>query len=414
MKSKFTRNIITLLTGSTLAQAIPIAITPILTRIYTPSDFGVFAIFLAITTILGSIANGRYELALILPEKDEDAINVAAIGIFIAAAISMVLLVIVIFFNSSIVELMGVEGLGRWLYLIPFSVFFIGVFNVLNYLNTRFSLYKNIALANVKKSIILSISQVGLNGFFKTGGGLILGQFFSYLMCNYSLYKSINTTINIKEISIVEMTKMGKKYIDFPKYSAPAILANTLSYQLLNILISIFYSYSILGFYSLVQRVMGVPSMLVGNAVSQVYFQQANQDRIKLGNCLKIFQKTVLQLIVISLLIFIPAYFLIEQLFVLFFGQSWLVAGSYAKILIPFFAIRFVVTPVTVTNSIFEKQKISLIWQISLLFFSILTLISIHFWGYSFEEFLKIWVLVMILHYLVLLVILNFVAKGSK
>ena len=79
-KSEFTRNVLTLMTGTTIAQAIPIAISPILTRLYTPKDFGVLALFVAITSIFGSIANGRYELAIMLPKKDEDAVNILALG----------------------------------------------------------------------------------------------------------------------------------------------------------------------------------------------------------------------------------------------------------------------------------------------------------------------------------------------
>jgi len=44
LKSEFAKNVLTLMTGTTIAQAIPIAISPILTRIYTPEDFGVFAL----------------------------------------------------------------------------------------------------------------------------------------------------------------------------------------------------------------------------------------------------------------------------------------------------------------------------------------------------------------------------------
>ena len=68
------------MTGTSLAQAIPIIISPILTRIYTPEDFGLLALFLSITNIIGSVANGRYELAIMLPKEDEDAINIAALG----------------------------------------------------------------------------------------------------------------------------------------------------------------------------------------------------------------------------------------------------------------------------------------------------------------------------------------------
>jgi len=74
-KSEFSRNVLTPMTGTTITQAIPIAISPILTRIYTPEDFGVLALFVAITAIFGGIANGRYELATMLPKKDKYGIG---------------------------------------------------------------------------------------------------------------------------------------------------------------------------------------------------------------------------------------------------------------------------------------------------------------------------------------------------
>ena len=99
-KSEFSQNVLTLMIGTSIAQAIPILISPILTRIYTPKDFGVLALFLAITTIFGSIANARYEIAIMLPKKDEDAINIFDLGFIINCFISLILLVLVILFNS--------------------------------------------------------------------------------------------------------------------------------------------------------------------------------------------------------------------------------------------------------------------------------------------------------------------------
>ena len=87
------------MTGTTIAQAIPIAISPILTRIYSPEDFGILALFMAIVMIFGSISNGRYELAIMLPKKDQDAINIFALGLIITLSISILLLIIVILFN---------------------------------------------------------------------------------------------------------------------------------------------------------------------------------------------------------------------------------------------------------------------------------------------------------------------------
>lgn len=83
-KSEFSRNVLTLMTGTTIAQAIPIAISPILTRIYTPEDFGVFALYMAIASIVAVVATGRYEMAIMLPKKDSDAINIVALSILIS------------------------------------------------------------------------------------------------------------------------------------------------------------------------------------------------------------------------------------------------------------------------------------------------------------------------------------------
>ena len=96
-KSEFARNVLTLMTGTTIAQAIPIAISPILTRIYTPEDFGIFALYMSMASILSVVATGRYELAIMLPKKDEDAINIVALSLIISFLVSFIALLIVFF-----------------------------------------------------------------------------------------------------------------------------------------------------------------------------------------------------------------------------------------------------------------------------------------------------------------------------
>ena len=140
--SEFNRNVLTLMTGTTIAQAIPIAISPILTRIYTPEDFGVLALFVAITSIFGSIANGRYELAIMLPKKDENAINIFALGLIITFSMSFILLVLVVLFNEQITELLKNDEISVWLYFVPIAVLFIGLYNMLAYYNNRKKYYK--------------------------------------------------------------------------------------------------------------------------------------------------------------------------------------------------------------------------------------------------------------------------------
>ena len=413
-KSEFSRNVLTLMTGTTIAQAIPIAISPILTRIYTPEDFGVFALFIAITSIFGSIANGRYELAIMLPRKDEDAINIFALGFIITTTISFLLLLIVLIFHDNIVNLLNNESIGVWLYFVPIAVFFTGLYNILNYFNNRQKNYKDLAKATIIKSIVTAIIQLSV-GFLKVGvSGLISGQIVSQFFANTKLLRNImKDKLLISKISKVKIIALAKRYKDFPKFSMWAILANTLSTQLINILISAFYSVATLGFYSLVQRLLGMPSSLIGSSIGQVFFQQATKEKQKTGKAIKTFNSTVKKLIIIGLPSFGILFFIVEDLFSFVFGEEWRIAGTYAQIVIPLFFIRFIVATVTVVNSIFEKQKISLVWQLSLLLFSILSIFLSNILGLVFINFLYLFMIVTFLHYIVLFFILKFVVKGK-
>jgi len=413
-KSEFSRNVLALMTGTTIAQAIPIAISPILTRLYSPEDFGVFALFIAITSIFGSIANGRYELAIMLPRKDEDAINIFALGFIITTTISFLLLLIVLIFHDNIVNLLNNESIGVWLYFVPIAVFFTGLYNILNYFNNRQKNYKDLAKATIIKSIVTAIIQLSV-GFLKVGvSGLISGQIVSQFFANTKLLRNImKDKLLISKISKVKIIALAKRYKDFPKFSMWAILANTLSTQLINILISAFYSVATLGFYSLVQRLLGMPSSLIGSSIGQVFFQQATKEKQKTGKAIKTFNSTVKKLIIIGLPSFGILFFIVEDLFSFVFGEEWRIAGTYAQIVIPLFFIRFIVATVTVVNSIFEKQKISLVWQLSLLLFSILSIFLSNILGLVFINFLYLFMIVTFLHYIVLFFILKFVVKGK-
>lgn len=412
-KGEFGRNVVTLMTGSTLAQAIPVAVSPILTRLYGPKDFGLLALFVSITTIFGTVANGRYELAVMLPESHEDAMNIAALGASIAAGLSIVLFAVAYFFNVQISHVLGNESIGPWLYFVPLTVFFLGIFNVLNYINNRFKNYRHIAMAGVYKSLILAIVQVSI-GLLKSGvTGLIAGQIMSSMFANMKLLRNALASVDVMRVINVRRIKaMAIRYRDFPRYSMPAALANALSQNLINILVSLYYSITTLGFYSLAQRMLGMPTALVGTSISQVFFQQATKEKQETGKAVGTFDRTVKKLTLISAPVFLVMYFIVEDVFAFVFGEKWRIAGSYTKILVPMFAVRFIVSAVTTVNSVFEKQLISLIWQIALLALASLIVIVCGYMHLEFKIFLELSSLFISIHYMILMWILYKVSRG--
>ncbi|MDF2094125.1 oligosaccharide flippase family protein [Knoellia sp. 3-2P3] len=410
---EYGRNILTLLTGTTIAQAIPIAAAPVLTRLYSPQDFGIWALFVSITVILGTIANGRYDLAIMLPQDHDDAVNVAALGVIIAGGLAAALLVVVAVFSDTIATLLSSTAIRPWLFLVPAVVLLTGVFNSLNYLNNRAKNYKLIATANVYKALSVSVAQIGLGLIGVGASGLVGGQALSSAAANGKLLHGAGgLRAVLRPVSRARMAVLASRYRKFPQFSLPSALANVLANHLTSLLIAVFFSASTLGFYAMVQRILGIPSFVVGNAVGQVYFQQAAAEKARTGQAIRSFQRTVLRLFIVAVPMFGLLYYAAPPVFAFALGESWSVAGHYAQILTPLFAARFVVGSVTTTNSIFERQGVSLAWQIGLLMISVGTVVAASDAGWSFELFLWVYSLLTAAHYVVLFFVMRRIVRG--
>lgn len=411
-QSEFSQNVLTLMTGSTLSQAIPIAISPILTRIYTPEDFGLYAVYLAIITILGTIVSGRYELAIMLPKKDEDAINIFALGLVITICLTVLTTILVITFNDYIVNLSNNQKMKYWLYIVPVSVFLMGCYNLLIYFNNRLKNFNKISNMFIFKASASTVVQLSL-GYIKTGAtGLISGQIFSQLMAD--IYLSIiifRNKILLSKINIPKIIEMAKRYRDFPKYSVLAILANKLSYQLTNIIVSAIYSITTLGYYAHVQRVLGLPSSLIGTSIGRVFIHEASKEKQNTGKAIQTFKSTMKKLILIGLPIFAFLFMIVEDLFAFVFGEPWRIAGEYAQIVVPFFFVQFIISSISSTETIMEKQNLDLLFNIAILAGSMIVIVVSSSFG--FKIFLINWAIVISLLYAIYGFVLMKMADGK-
>lgn len=384
-KNHFSKNVLTLITGTTIAQAIPVIISPILTRIYTPEDFGILSLFTTLSLIFGNIANAKFELAIVLPDDDKDAINLAAISILISFSFSIILFIVIAIFNSKIASLLNTQEIKIYLYFVPMVVFLIGLFNTLSYLNVRLENYLKISKAHVYKSITASITQI-IIGSIKSGPfGLITGNLISYLPLNFELgNETINKEKILSTINKQDIISVINRYINFPKFTLPASFINTSSRYIPNIFIPAYFSTSFLGFFSIINRILNIPLLLLGNSIGQVFTKMIAEEKNSGGNTKKIFDETLKKLVLVSLPIFTVLFFSVEKIFGLVFGETWQIGGYYCKILIPLFFVRFIAIPLSITMEIFSKQKYNLIWQlgllvINILIFSITILLNLNF-----------------------------------
>jgi len=367
LKSEFSRNVLTLMTGTTIAQAIPIAISPILTRIYTPEDFGVFALYMSVASLLSVMATGRYELAIMLPKKDEDAINIVAFSILIAFFVSFISFLIVFFFNAQITNLLGNPEISSWLYFIPLTVLLTGVYQSFNYWSNRKKQYKRLATSRVVQSGTTSASNLamGFGGFGSSGlilGG-ILGQGVATGVLGSSIFKS-DLELFKKSVNSLKIFALGKRYIKFPKFDLVASLLNVFSYQVIMILFNIFFSATVAGYYYLTQRILSIPMAFIASAISDVFREEASKDFKEYGNAKNIYKATFQKLFILGFIFSLILYFLAIDIFRIVFGEEWIVAGEYVQILTPLLFMKFISSPLSFMLYIEEKQQLNLYSQV--------------------------------------------------
>ncbi|NQY25945.1 MAG: oligosaccharide flippase family protein [Piscirickettsiaceae bacterium] len=392
-KSEFTRNVLTLMTGSAIAQAIPVAISPILTRIYTPEDFGVFALYIAITALVSVIATGRYELAIMLPQKEDDAKKLVLLSIMITTLISVITLFIVFFYNEDIALLLGNEKIRPWLYFSPITIFFTGVYQSVRYWSNRQKSFKQLAVNRIVQSSSSAATQIGVADIIP--GGLIVGNVVG---------QGISTAVLIKFFWENNKLKKGKKtfylkyiallrrYKKLPYFSMPMGFINTLSNQIKPLVFSSLFSATIVGWVFMAERMLNTPLSMISNSFHSVFFQKfVNTDKK-----VEIYIKSYFLLLILALVILSPIYLWGEQIFSIVFGDNWTVAGNIASMMSPMLCFSFAVSSISTVFTALEKNEISLIWQI-IYFLGIAAVIySNYLEGYLFViEYLVIWGVIM-------------------
>ncbi len=377
-RSEYTRNIVTLVTGTALAQAIPIAITPILTRVYTPADFGVYALFISIVSMVSVFVTGRYELAILLPKNDKDALNLLKLSCLISTIVSCFCFVVVVLFNEDIASLFGNSDISMWLYFAPFTIFLSGIYQSVTLWLNRKKEYKCLAINRISQSAAAASSNLAF-GFLKMGSmGLILGQVIGQMIATYSALLALWRKERglLRKTNLLALYALLKRYRKFPKVDVPSALLNVSSHQVIHVLFNSLFNATIAGYFYLAQRILAIPVSVLSSAVSSVFQEQASKDyKMYPGGAKKIYIRTFNQLFVMSFLPALIGFFYAEEVFVFVFGGEWRHAGIYAEILTPMLFLQFISSPLSFMFYIGERQELNLYNQGLLLtwvFFSFL------------------------------------------
>jgi O-antigen/teichoic acid export membrane protein len=383
LKKEFVKNVLTLITGSVISQIVIYASILLLTRLFSPELFGVYILFSSATLILKPLATLQYEFAIVLPKKNEDAINLLGFSIIVLCCYCLILFVIIYFFNNSIAKFFNITELSNFIYLLPLSVFLFGCVSIFDYWNNRTNNFKNISQGLIVKSSVMSATQIA-TGFssLKSYGlipGMLLGQFLQLLFLIKISAKLLRDLT--KEISLKKMLILAKKYKDIPIFNTIINLTNNLSNELPVLLITKYFGLESSGIYGLAIKFTRAPIGIFQQSIGQVFFNKASNLYNNKGNLHALVIKTAKNLLLISIFIFIPL-FAISFYLDFLFGDNWSNVGLYSRILIPWLFFAFLSNPLTSLIMILNKQKTIVIYDVFLLTFRFSAL----FFGYYFYK----------------------------
>jgi O-antigen/teichoic acid export membrane protein len=410
-EGSFISYVITLMFGTVIAQALPILISPILTRMYSPKDFGVFTLFTSVTSIVSIIATARYELAIVLPEEEIDSVNILVLSLLIALCVSTLALLGTFFFNKNLVHFLHLNNDGL-LYLIPISVLAIGTYQSFNYWLNRKKRFKDISISKIAQSSATAVTNLSM-GFWFSNWGLILGGLIGQITSTGILIRQFLKKDKqlFKSVSIKKVKEQAYKYRDFPRINSIQAFVDVLQQNVSIFLISAFFGDFKLGLYSFALRITGVPLNLIGSSVAQVLYQKASDTYNKKYNLQLLIKQVIIRLSLIAIPLFIISFIFAPQLFSIIFGAKWKEAGIYVRVFSPWIFLNFIVSPFSQIPIILNKQKkilfISLIGNL-------LILLSIFWGGYIIKNILLGFCLLSILQVLYLSFVIYWIYNIAK
>jgi O-antigen/teichoic acid export membrane protein len=377
VKNGFIRNSFTLTMGTAISQGVPIILSPVLTRLFLPEEFGLFAIVSSITVIISVISTGKYETVIVIAKEKKDAVNLVSLSLLLSLAVSVISLILFLFFSDVLIKALHQTRLKNWIFVCPAISFLISVYLCYNEWCIRNSQFAILSFNKVINSSSISLSNVlfGLAGL-TTGGlifGEVMGRTITAITCVYHVTrKELN---EFRAITLSRMFFLAKKYIDCPKFILPGQFLNTFGGQVIVLLIAAFFGDRQVGYYSMTILVIYVPTTIISTAVRDVFKQRATLEYKLKNNCIEIFRKITLVIAVFSFFIFGILFFILPALFSFVFGEEWRVAGEYARILCPMVFISFVSESVFGVFIIAEKMKAVLIWQATYFFVNVASLV---------------------------------------
>lgn len=384
IQSSGVRNFTKLLSANVVAQVIGLLVYPILTRLFSPDDFGLLNLFMSIGGVLVVLSTAEYYYAIVLPKDDRDANNVLGAGLLWLLAVTA-LVAISALFSGPISALFNAPKLASFYWLMPLYVLAIGAWNLLNYWYIRQRKYSSISRYQVSQNLFSAGGKLAFGYGGVMSGGMIYAVVIAPLL---SLFTSLlryrkQLSQSLRQITWTDVRQQAVEYRNFPCFVLPKSLINMLAGQMPVLLLTPFFGSQAVGFLSLALLLGYTPIGTVTRAIYQVMYQSTMNrvhHSLPIGD---IFRKFMIITSALVLPVFAVLWFVLPDLTAWLLGAQWHLSGLYLRWMLPWLFVSLLSCSINYLFDVFMQQKWCLAFEIVLALMRIIGL-AIGVWAGKF------------------------------
>lgn len=353
------RNILTLFSGTVIAQASTMVLAIFLARMFSPDQFGRLGIYNSVVALIVAVASLRYDMTMMLPKRDVEARVLKNLSTWSIVLVSIAASIAGFLVQDWVTEHYGGDKeLGRLFPFLGVSVFLIAEVAVLQYWYNRKLEYKTIAVNRVQQTVGTSVGQLGIGALGLRGVtglfiGMILGQAYAWI----NLGRKAKALREPLPDDAPSKWAMAKRYRKMPLLNGPNALLDAVRLNGMMILLGEM-SLSTLGQFNFAWRMLQVPVSLLQGAISQVFFQKLTT--VERGHMERLVRFVIKRAVLFGIGPFLILFLISPWLFPFVFGAEWKDAGYFAQALTPWLFMMLITSPISTIFIVTESQQVLL------------------------------------------------------
>jgi lipopolysaccharide exporter len=373
---KIVKDSATLIGGNVWAQAISLLAYVLLTRIFTPDQFGIYNVFYSYIEVLIILSTCKYEMAVVRADTDREATAVARFALRLNTWVSLFLITaigVLLLFHA----LPGKSNtLGLIALLIPVMVFFCGTTRVYAALFNRFKDFRPIAVSEVVTATSGILFKIGLGllqltelALGKVCGllGLPLGTVLGKMAGNINYLVRLKTLSLPKDVGREERRQAAAKHRNFALYTMPKDLVNSFSYNLPLLWLALYFDKAEVGLFALALTFCVRPVNVLNSAFERIFYVRTMEKVRNHQSVWPDLWRFVGGISAVALPLLVLVFAFAEPIFGFCFGERWTGCAFYVRCLLPWVFIMISSTSLSFIAGVFNKQRSEFFFFIVLL-----------------------------------------------